>query len=591
MIALCVWPLEQAWRHHEKKMQASPTNRIGLRRLPNDLGLLRIVIIGGGGCGKTTIMQSVVVPVLRAFFERVVLTAPSNRAARGFDATAKTLHSIAGIKPQDSLRISNLHIKSDPMRKRMLANQTHAGGWVHDEALQTSATLLHAAALRTTYARAEHYKLVSAAYARPNEIFGKMSFLALCGDHLQLPPVPKSSGLLAPLENISDEHKAGASMFNNVQYLFEMETMKRLNDPTLINILQKMRRQKGAKLSEDEWRALMNTEIDASKVQAPHLEDFLAETKGWYESCYLWSVTFVACYSCAMASAWHHKETLFFCQAVDFSEQVGNGSRDVYKRMLEVPNVATTSRLPGMVLLHIGMRVRITTQVLPPWAVQDSTGTIMEMEASGRDQQKLVPEAGLHSQRLSEMHLAELPTAVYVKLDNCDLEFMPPRICHQHQQCGFAQGCGSCQAFAGWVLIQPLTRTWTFSDPETGAQIKVARSQLPLMPAEACSLYALQGATCDPGLIAHFVMPRRADDDVKWLVVYVLLSRVRSLENLRSVGLTTKIREIIEGGPPDMLAENFERLFRNKIKETKEAAIAANKALGWESLLSSAHEL
>lgn len=128
VIALCVWPLEQAWRHHEKKMQASPANRIGVRRVPNDPGSPRIVIIGGGGCGKTTIMQSVVAPVLRAFFERVVLTAPSNRAARGFDATAKTLHSIAGIKPQDSLRISNLHIKSDPMRKRMLANQTHAGG-------------------------------------------------------------------------------------------------------------------------------------------------------------------------------------------------------------------------------------------------------------------------------------------------------------------------------------------------------------------------------------------------------------------------------------------------------------------------------
>ena len=106
-----------------------------------------------------------------------------------------------------------------------------------------------------------------------------------------------------------------------------------------------------------------------------------------------------------------------------------------------------------MVLLHIGMRVRITTQVLLPWAVQDSTGTIMEMEASSRDQQKLIPEAGLHSQRLSEMRLEELPTAVYVKLDNCDLEFLPPRICQQHQQCGFAQNCGSCQAFAGWVLI------------------------------------------------------------------------------------------------------------------------------------------
>ena len=84
------------------------------------------------------------------------------------------------------------------------------------------------------------------------------------------------------------------------------------------------------------------------------------------------------------------------------------------------------------------------------------------------------------------------------------------------------------------------------------------------MPADACPLYSLQGATCDPGLIAHFAMPKRADADIKWLVVYVLLSRVRSLSNLRSVGLNLKVQQIIEGGPPAMIAENFEKLFRKK---------------------------
>ena len=93
-------------------------------------------------------------------------------------------------------------------------------------------------------------------------------------------------------------------------------------------------------------------------------------------------------------------------------------------------------------------------------------------------------------------------------------------------------------------------------------------------------LYSLQGATCDPGLIAHFEMPNRTDDDIKWLIVYVLLSRVRSLANLRSIGMTSKIRKIIEAGPPIMLAENFERLFRTKITNTKAAAVAAKCALG-----------
>ena len=126
-----------------------------------------------------------------------------------------------------------------------------------------------------------------------------------------------------------------------------------------------------------------------------------------------------------------------------------------------------------------------------------------------------------------------------------------------------------------------MRKSWTFTDPVAGATLTVSRTQLPLMPASACPLYSLQGMTCDPGLIAHFAMPRRADDDIKWLIVYVLLSRVRSLACLRSVGLTPKIRKIIEGGPPAMLADNFEKLFRDKIMLTKQAASSAKAALRW----------
>ena len=75
-------------------------------------------------------------------------------------------------------------------------------------------------------------------------------------------------------------------------------------------------------------------------------------------------------------------------------------------------------------------------------------------------------------------------------------------------------------------------------------------------------------------------MPKRADDDIKWLIVYVLLSRVGSLANPRIIGITSQMRKIIEAGPPSMLAENFERLFRTKITRTKAAAVAAKSALG-----------
>ena len=398
----------------------------------------------------------------------------------------------------------------------------------------------------------------------------------MCGDHLQLPPVPKSSGLLAPLDGTSDEHKVGAAMFYRFHYLFEMRTMKRFEDPTLIAILRKMRQQGGAKLSEAEWQALVDTELDTEKLEREP-ETFLRETTGWFESCYLWSVVSMACYTRATISARQHEQTLLYCQAVDFTPQV-LGNSEVYERLLAVSSVAHTSRLPGWVLLHAKMRVRLTTQVLPPWAVQDATGTVMEIDLSAHDRRRLAGSGDSHP--TAEMCLLELPLGVYVKLDKCTHEFLPPVACHGHKQAGFCKDCALCRAFEGWVL-EPISRTWTFTDPVTGVSLKISRTQLPLMPEAACPPYSLQGATCDPGLIAHFCMPRRADDDIKWLIIYVLLSRVRSLSRLRSVGRSSKIRKIIEGGPPSVLAENFERLVRKKMNDTKKTAVAAKEALGW----------
>ena len=46
-----------------------------------------------------------------------------------------------------------------------------------------------------------------------------------------------------------------------------MHTMKRFEDPTLIVILQKMRQQHGTKLTEAEWQALLDTELDVGEAK------------------------------------------------------------------------------------------------------------------------------------------------------------------------------------------------------------------------------------------------------------------------------------------------------------------------------------
>ena len=87
--------------------------------------------------------------------------------------------------------------------------------------------------------------------------------------------------------------------------------------------------------------------------------------------------------------------------------------------------------------------------------------------------------------------------------------------------------------------------------------------------------------TADPGLVAHWALPKRLPHDIKWLIVYVILSRVPSLKQLVSIGLTSKIRELIEGGPPEELVQTFSTLFEDKIEATKAAAKAARQCLEW----------
>ena len=82
--------------------------------------------------------------------------------------------------------------------------------------------------------------------------------------------------------------------------------------------------------------------------------------------------------------------------------------------------------------------------------------------------------------------------------------------------------------------------------------LPVDRTQLPLVPEKACSLYTLQGATTDPGLIAHLDMPNRVDDDMKWLVIYVMLSRVCSLACLKNNGH-------VDGGSTNVFPKNYRR--------------------------------
>ena len=184
----------------------------------------------------------------------------------------------------------------------------------------------------------------------------------------------------------------------------------------------------------------------------------------------------------------------------------------------------------------------------------------------------------------AEVLLDSLPVAVLIKLHDCKQVFLPVQPCADCPM--LTETYTACkaktEAVEGFFAVEPLPRTWKYDGPELAGQfINVKRRQVPLAPARVLPLYSMQGMTATPGLIAHWVVPSHLSIDIKWLICYVTLSRVPSLKQLRSVGLSNKIREFLESGPPDGSVHMFSTLFAQKIQDTRDAAVQAKERLNW----------
>jgi hypothetical protein len=534
--------------------------------------LMTMIMDGGGGCGKTTLSTDILLPLLETFFhpEGVLRRAPSNKPARLIGG--RTMHSGQGLTPESSMRTHALALNVQT-RQKLAITHVDAGALYVDEYSQLQGELNHAGALRTTYAREAKYGLNKDVYFKPQERYGRLPVVVYSGDHLQLPPVPASSSMLAPLEGTTNEHKVGAKIFRDADLVFEFQQAMRFTDQTLIDILTTMRVPGGRALTEQQWQALKNTEVNAEQPDIP---------ASWYHCCYCWSVISLAAFMLARQSAREARQTLFYVQAVDQAKAIipETNTPQFYEDLLRIPSIQKTRRLPPVVLFHYGMRVRLTTTIQQPFAVQDVEGTVVGFDADSAD---LTTKTRLRSSAAS--HAAEfacplMPRAIYVKLDDCNLLLLPPAVCPEHPES--SPTCPLCTSAVqpGVMAIRPLPRTFKYfySSTEKTKYVVVARKQFPLMPAAAVTLYSMQGTTADPGLVAYWFFPQRCTDTIRWLIVYVMLSRPRSLATVKSVNLSKQIRDIIEQGPPKDLVANFHLLFREKVEATRELARQAARA-------------
>ena len=277
----------------------------------------------------------------------------------------------------------------------------------------------------------------------------------------------------------------------------------------------------------------------------------------------------------ARQSAIRHRRLLVYIQAIDEPRSIDPHANtgDLFKQLLAVPSLSQTKKLPGVVLFHQGMRMRLITTLQQPFAVQDAECTVVGFEPDPADHNI---NSKIRLSSYTEMKCTRMPKAIYVQLDDCDLQFLPPGSCALHRMTGHNATCANCLCAVppGRFAVRPLNRSWRFyfESTRSGKYLMVNRKQFPLMPLESVSLYSLQGTTADPGLYAYWMFPKQCSEVMRWLIVYVMLSRPRSLGQLRSINLNKKIRDIIEKGPPKELVRTFDILFSEKIERTHEAA-------------------
>jgi len=567
-VALIAREMERAWQTEQQRRALLPQaerDEVEMQQwtIPLSGRLCRMLIFGSGGCGKTRLITMVLAPLFKRYFgpRGLVTTAFSNKAARLVNG--KTGHAIAKLRGTKSLTMPNLRLRNDQESRALAAVWAPAGALVKDEFSQQSAPLEHALAVRAIYGRCNAHNLKKEEYALPATNWASLPFVITCGDPLQFPPIPASSSLLADLENTSREHRAGEQMFADQNYVCKLNTaMRFVNDPTLQGILEKMRTpgedRTSLRLTAQEWKVLQNTDIEHRAS--------LDGTEMWHQAGYPWTIVCMAQWVRSQFSAAHHKATLFLCPAKDYIQNVeALDLVHVRNELIKIPNMNKTGRLPGITLLHLHMRVRLTVTVCPRLAPVDSTGTIVAIELEGLDRNRM--EQG----EAPRVLLLQRQPVVLVRLDESVED----------------TGLG-----AGIVAVSPTQPSEPFhvdiDAPRTGAsahktqiKVKVTRVQVPLVIQNASTLYTLQGATADPGLIFHWRFPAKLNKEMRWLTVYMVLSRVRSLDQLRSVGLQDNVKELINGGPPSGMLSRFTALFDERIAATDAAADAAMTELGW----------
>ena len=260
------------------------------------------------------------------------------------------------------------------------------------------------------------------------------------------------------------------------------------------------------------------------------------------------------------------KETLILYAAKDYISNIDNRDvLDVRDRLLNIPNMNITGRLPAVLLVCKTMHARCTITVCRCQAPADTAGVVQHIELNPADRLRW------QQHKADSVFVLHHAPTVLVNIDNSDKDTgLGPGV--------IAVDKHLCQPFATEI---DLPESWCCR--ARVVKVRARREQVPPSQLAASTLYTLQGTTAEPGLIYYFRTPRRLHTVIKWIACYMALSRVRCLSELRSIGLASSVRELIDLGPPEGFLTRFTIIFKDKIADSHTRVEETLLEFGWNN--------
>ena len=245
-------------------------------------------------------------------------------------------------------------------------------------------------------------------------------------------------------------------------------------------------------------------------------------------------------------------------------------------KLLNHYNPLETGGMHGMLLLHLGMKVRLTESICKEKGlVKDAEGVVVHITVHP-DDEDLVRRGVKDAEDGHEvrLYLRQMPLGIWLRMDKYDETPATAQLA-ENTNLNHAE-------VQSLLFVEPRTNLMPF----TWREYKVTRCGFPLTHAMVRTSTACQGKNCEQGVLIDCKKreecARPTDPEDYWLHMYVMLSRATSLHDIlliRAPDATFLLQ-----GPPRDLKKRLQ-MFRGRVAKCSKYALSIASQLGFKMFL------